>query len=392
MREQVENELLVRLAARVHADVRQRRGGEQPAHEVERLRANGAPVRGGRLAFAGREAIRDPRRRVLEQPRVRREQVVHRVLVRLAEARVAVIAVAVAVELRVVGDVARRLLEIRGEPRALQDLRQEVRRPLARDVCAAELRDRVVAVADEDALVQLRRALPLRALDGRHLRHRVGELVEEEPPQRAGIARVAGEQRALHRLRQVDEPEHRPVEVREVRREALALLVGERLHREWQALHGGHGREHASAGLGRHIGLVLPVLAAGLLPGRARPVRRSSRSTRSASGRSSSTPPGTGCRARSSSAAGPSRRRTGSSSRRSSPATGRAPSTPSTPACARSATGSGRCASRSRARATRARSSCCSARSRRACASRSISSTRRGTGSSRGSQKRARCA
>ena len=108
---------------------------------------------------------------------------------------------------------------------------------------AAELRDRVVAVADEDALVQVRGALALRALDGRHLRHRLGELVEEEPPQRAGIARVAREERALDRLRQVDEPEHRPVEVREVRREALALLVGERFHREWQALHGGHGSE-----------------------------------------------------------------------------------------------------------------------------------------------------
>src|SRR5205807_3147499 len=40
---------------------------------------------------------------------------------------------------------------------------------------------------------------------------------------------------ALDRLRQVDEREHRPVEVREVRPQALALRVGEALDR---VLHG----------------------------------------------------------------------------------------------------------------------------------------------------------
>src|SRR5204863_3012290 len=125
----------------------------------------------------------------------------------------------------------RRLLEIGGEPRALQDLREDVRRPLARDVRAAELRDRVVAVTEEDALVELRRALALRALNGRNLRHRVCELVEEEPPKRPLVPGVAGEERALDGLREVDEPEDRPVEVREVRREALALLAGEGLDR-----------------------------------------------------------------------------------------------------------------------------------------------------------------
>ena len=160
MREQVQHELLVRLPARVDADVREGCGGQKPAHEVERLRADGARVRRRRLAFARRKPLADPGRRGRELAAVRLEQVVERDLVRRAEARVAVIAEAVAVELRVVGDVAGRLLEVRGEPGTLEDLRQQVRRPLARDVRAAELRDRVVAVADEDPLEELGARVP----------------------------------------------------------------------------------------------------------------------------------------------------------------------------------------------------------------------------------------
>ena len=58
-------------------------------------------------------------------------------------------------------------------------------------------------------------------------RQRVGELLQEQPPQRAGIARVAGEQRALDGLRQVHEREHRPVQVGHVRREARPLGGGQ---------------------------------------------------------------------------------------------------------------------------------------------------------------------
>src|SRR5205814_10124544 len=136
---------------------------------------------------------------------VRLEQVIQRALVLRAEARVAVVAVAVAAHARVVSDVAGRLLEVRGEPRALQELRQQVRRPLAGDVRAAELRDGVVAVAEEDPLVELRRALALRELYYGDLRQGLGELVEEQAAQRARIARVACEERALDRFRQVDE-------------------------------------------------------------------------------------------------------------------------------------------------------------------------------------------
>src|SRR5437764_1327404 len=117
-------------------------------------------------------------------------------------------------------------------------------------------------------------ALALGALDRRHLcapRLRICELVQEEAAQRSGIARVAREERALDRLRQVDEPEDRPVEIGEVRSEALALLVREGFDREWQAFHGGHGIANASAGLGRNVRVVVSHLAARLLSGRARP-------------------------------------------------------------------------------------------------------------------------
>jgi hypothetical protein len=79
---------------------------------------------------------------------------------------------------------------------------------------------------------------PSLASQARRLGQRVGELVEEQAPQRALVARVAREQRALDRLRQSDEGEDRPVEVRHVRREALALGGGERLDR---VLHGAGG-------------------------------------------------------------------------------------------------------------------------------------------------------
>ena len=82
---------------------------------------------------------------------------------------------------------------------------------------AAELRDRVVAVADEDALVELGGPLALGAVEGPRPRRGVGgELVEVEPPQRALVAGVAGEERALDGLGQIRQREDRPVEVAEV--------------------------------------------------------------------------------------------------------------------------------------------------------------------------------
>ena len=91
---------------------------------------------------------------------------------------------------------------------------------------AAELGHGVVAVAEEDPLVELLGALALFAVVAPARRGKaLGELVEKEPPQRAGVARVAREQRALDGLGQVDQREDRPVEVGEMRREARSLGV-----------------------------------------------------------------------------------------------------------------------------------------------------------------------
>src|SRR5688500_11350122 len=145
------------------------------------------------------------------------------------------VAVAAARYRRVVGDVARGLLEVGREPRPLEDLREDVRDPLARDVRAAELRYRVVAVAEEDPLVELRRPLAL-ALVGSARRDVVGELVEVEAAERALIARIAGEKRPFDGFGQAHEREDGPVEVREMGGEARLLLLAERLNR---ILHGG---------------------------------------------------------------------------------------------------------------------------------------------------------
>ena len=122
-----------------------------------------------------------------------------------------------------------------------------------------------------------------------HFGQGLGELVEEQAAQRARVARVAGEQRALDRLRQVDEREDRPVEVREVRREARLLLLGEAARPGTVTV--STVAEGPQTVLGFPDGNVrvgtsgwsYPSWRPGVLPGRARPVRRSSASTPSAS-------------------------------------------------------------------------------------------------------------
>ena len=89
----------------------------------------------------------------------------------------------------VVGDVARRLLQVRHQAAPLEHLGQHVRSLLARQVDAAELGHRIVAVLDEDALVELLRAGQADGgVDGRVPRHVevAHELVEEEPAQVLG--------------------------------------------------------------------------------------------------------------------------------------------------------------------------------------------------------------
>ncbi len=234
MGQQVQDELLVGLAAREDPHVAQGCGGEQAAQQVQGLRGDRPAVGRAGLAVRRRIGTVGPRDDARQAVRVDPEDLVHRGLVGGAELLVAVVAVPRfglgGVHRGVVGDVARGLLEVGPQPRALQDLREDVGGPLAGDVRAPELGDGVVAVADEDPLVEVGGAAALVALPGRGGRRgaqRVGELVEEEAPQRALVARVAGEERALHRLRQADQREHGLIEVRDVRREQRALVGGE---------------------------------------------------------------------------------------------------------------------------------------------------------------------
>ncbi len=141
-------------------------------------------------------------------------------------------------ELLVVEHVAGALLEVGGEASPLEDLGEDVRRLLAREVGTTELGDRVVAVLVEHPLVEVFSALEAdRRLVGGHATCDLGdadlglvvELVEEEPPHRFRRPAVAGEQGALHDLGQVDDAEDRQVDVGEEPFEDTALRVAERL-------------------------------------------------------------------------------------------------------------------------------------------------------------------
>src|SRR5262249_45934502 len=110
---------------------------------------------------------------------------------------------------------------------------------LAGEVGAAELRDGVVAVLVEDLRVQ-----PIGALQsddagpgidrGGHL---VLELVEKQSAKGFGRPRVAREERAFDRLRQIRQRKNVAVRVREVRRQPPLFVVGEGL---WNRGRGEH--------------------------------------------------------------------------------------------------------------------------------------------------------
>src|SRR5437763_312346 len=66
---------------------------------------------------------------------------------------------------------------------------------------------------------------------GAGIRQVIREPLQEQPSERARVARIPREQGSLDRLGQVDQREHGPVEVREVRAQALELGLGEALDR-----------------------------------------------------------------------------------------------------------------------------------------------------------------
>ena len=132
----------------------------------------------------------------------------------------------------VVGDVAGALLEVAHQPTPLEDLGEQVRCLFARQVNPTELGDRVVAVVEEHPLVQLLRPVEAdRGIDGMVAAHVevADELVEEQPAKRLVAAAVPGEQRALDDFGQVDQREHRTVEVGEVSTQHIGFVRAEGL-------------------------------------------------------------------------------------------------------------------------------------------------------------------
>ena len=122
----------------------ERCGGKQSTHRIERLRVD-RPSPGRLRLVATWILLGAPGTQPFEPLGVELEDALHRGRVGLAEAFVPVVAEAAAGEPAVVGDVAGRLLEVGREPAALEDLREDVRGPLAGEVRATELGDRIVS-------------------------------------------------------------------------------------------------------------------------------------------------------------------------------------------------------------------------------------------------------
>ena len=226
-----EQQRLETLAGAVDPHVRRRRRRQDAADRVERLGAGRRPV--DELAVV--RITLDHGAYVLGH-QLRRTAVGVEDPVEVADVagteragehrRVAEVPVSPA-EPGVVGDVAGALLEVAHQAAPLEDLRQQVRRLLTRQMHAAQLRHRVVAVVEEHALVQFLGTIEADRRIDRQVAGHVeisDELVEEQAPQRLGTAAVPSEQRALDDLRQIHQREHRPVEVREVPAKDVTLL------------------------------------------------------------------------------------------------------------------------------------------------------------------------
>ena len=233
---QSEEERFEGLTAAVDADVGQRGRRQDAAHGVERLGSRRLAEH--EVAVVGVTGDRGPH--VVgdgaEHEAVGVEQPVHVAHVAGPEAAgqhggISEVAVPPA-EPDVVGDVARALLEVAHQPTPLEHLGEDVGRLLAGQVDAAELGDGVVAVLHEHLLVEvLGPPYADRGVD-RVISRDVeiaDELVDEQPAQALRAAAVAGEQGALDDLRQVDEGEHRPVEIGEVTAQHVGFLGGELL-------------------------------------------------------------------------------------------------------------------------------------------------------------------
>ena len=246
-----QEEHLVGLSRPVDAHVGQRRGRQEAAEGVERLGPDRLAVDEVGVTRLPGMPDGQPGLGRLQQLAVGVEHPVHVAHVpgaerRVEQTRVPVVAVVTGGEALVVGDVAGRLLEVGHQPAPLENLGQQVRRLFASQVDPAQLGHGVVPVLEEDLLVEI--LGPGQPDGGVHGGvpgdvQLPDELVEEQSPQALRRAGVPGEQGTLDHFWQVDQGEHRPVEVGDVTAEDVCLVSAERLH--------GIG-EHARITLRRH--------------------------------------------------------------------------------------------------------------------------------------------
>ena len=233
---QPQQQLLVGLSRGVDADVAQRRRGQQAAQQVERLGADRAPPGPLGLAVAARPALGGPRLDPLQRARVDREELVHRraelgpeLARRGSSGSRRRRPRAAACRRGCSGSTARgrRPVDPAAAPWSARWRPTRRRRGRRRPGRSSRRRSR-----GRRARRGPRRALPRPRRRAASAAGDVGrELLQVEAAHRPGIPRIAGKKRPLDRLRQVDEGEHGPVEVGEVRGEQGPLLGGELLDR-----------------------------------------------------------------------------------------------------------------------------------------------------------------
>ena len=237
MRSKAQQQHLVRLSRAVDTNVGQRCCGEESTNRVECLRSDRLAVdEVGVSGFFGVTRTQ-PLRDLRQELGVAVEHAVHLADVASTERRLQdfggpVVAVVARGETVVVAQVARRLLEVAHQATPLEELGEDVGGLLAGEVHAAELGDGVVAVFEEDLLVELLCATePNGGVESDVARHVevTNELIEEEATKALRAPRVTGEQCALHHLWKVDQGEYGQVQVRDVAAEDLLLSLSELL-------------------------------------------------------------------------------------------------------------------------------------------------------------------
>ena len=190
----VQEQRFVGLARGVDPEVGQGAGRQQAARGVEGLGADGLAVDEVGVVGGLRELHGQPLGEDRQQFGVGVEHSVHLTDVARTESRfeqvvVPIEAVVAVVESSVVAEIARRLLEVAHETTPLEDFGEDVARLFTGQMDAAQLGHRVVAVLDEDPLVELVGAVESDGRVDRRVTRKIevaDELVEEESAQALG--------------------------------------------------------------------------------------------------------------------------------------------------------------------------------------------------------------